>query len=409
MSVELCSLCRKEVVAHKMPLLQRANSSLLFSLPTNILQYIFTFFISKELCSIDSAILNHTYRPIFLSALIQRFQDDRSSLLGSQYYPFELEARWYLCRRIPIAILTLNYHPCPKGMISMNSNFLEELVLVKVTLSHQDILGLGQCFNLKKLSLSSCSFPSNDQITSVFANLSSLDGLEFCHFTMTRSDVEAMSRFCRSLKSLYLGQVKGVRDDELRILVEGCPALLCLRLTRLAITDKSVQMLLNHRPQIESIGIINCDDVSWESVLSLLKEITIPNLFTIKDEEFIISAMDNLLISTGSLENAFDLITCHSLLHRLVELYSRVNSCPVRARVLVFMLQVSKWGYSDQVIESGIVPVVIQLFDSLDEEAKSCSLLLFTAKLLQPHHSHLLSAGILSIFRPQLLDVRSSA
>jgi hypothetical protein len=127
--------------------------------------------------------------------------------------------------------------------------------------------------------------------------------------------------------------VESLGDAKLRILVDGCPSLCSLSLSHLHnITEESVSILGNHRPRIPSIAIRNCRRVRLESVLSLLREITIPTIFlNDDDEELQISSVDNLASSIPiypSLEeNVFitDLLTPDSLVQRLVGLLALGN------------------------------------------------------------------------------------
>jgi hypothetical protein len=249
------------------------NKGQLLTLPFDILPFLFSFLSPKELCCLDSAILNYTDRPLFLSALIQRFTNTESKFIGDS--SDDLMARWYLCRRIPITTLSLSEN-CPIGLISMNSNFLKDVSL-EVSLSNDDLLALENSSHLKKLSLCECSFPINFHLSNILRNLKELENLKLSCVSFSRTEVETLTRSCPLLKNFQISDVKGFGDDELRILAEGFPFLRSLNLNYLDdITDSSVRILANQPPRIASIGVVDCGGVSFASISTLLQKFTIP-------------------------------------------------------------------------------------------------------------------------------------
>jgi hypothetical protein len=391
---------------------QQRKDMALFALPQDLLPFLFSFLSPKELCCLDSAILNHTDRPLFLSALIRRFKNISEILGLRSNSSLSLKARWYLCRSIPVLNLILYEVPCPKGMISRNVTYLREIAFSQTNLEEEDALALDQCSSLKKLKLTGCSFPPNFDISSIFTNITNLEELVLSHVPFaTPTDQQ-----CRSLKSIHLSFVKPFGDDELRILVEGCPSLCSLSLSFLDnITEKSVMMLRNHRPRISSMSLLYCDGLTLGSVLLLLRETTIPTIFNNEDEELWTHALRDLSssipYSSSTEEEIFvtDLLTHESLLERLVELFSIRNRS--RSPLISLFECVAEDGFPHLVEDSQVVPVMLDHLNSFDNtEILSAFLFLETLSSNTNSQHHLLTSGVLSIFRPQklhLLKVRS--
>jgi hypothetical protein len=387
--------------------LQQGSLLSFFTLPTDLLPFIFFFLSPKELCCLDSAILNHKDRPLFLSALIQRFQND--SIFGKSN-SLKYMTRWYLCRRIPITALLVPRVVRPKDMLSMNSNYLKEVCVTEVSLNNEDLIALGQCLNLKKLAFDECSCPPNFNISSILRNLSSLEDLNLRCVPFSRADIEILCQSCPLLTDLKLLSLHDVGDEKLRLLLEGLPALRSLALMELAITDESVRMLLNHRPRIPSIGIAYCESVSSENVLSLLSEIIIPTiLISDGDEELFISAIENLTSSISYFDDQenpdFNRLLAHtSLLNRLVSLVTCCSHA-VRPKILILFHLIVAIGYPRRVVAAGVVPILVRLFNSLNEDEKHTSLSVVEALALT-HPRHVLTSGVLSMFRARHLRVK---
>jgi hypothetical protein len=396
----------------------------LFSLPTDLLPLIFSFLSPKELCCLDSAILNHTDRPLFVSALIQRFTKESifhfrkcyklltiTSIISNiqdkerEEPSMDSYASWYRCRRIPVTTLTLFNTSCPPEMISMNINYLTNIKFVNICLGNEDVVALGRCLNLKTLSL--CDVSTDDGESSIFQNLSSsLEYLKLSDFILFRAEVEAISRSFPSLKSLELSSMEGVGDEELCILVEGFPNLRTLRLSYLIdITDDSVRMLRSHRPRIPLIAIRDCDEVSVASTLSLFREFTISTILSNDgDEDFQLSALENIKFSIldrcmdDGIPEINDLLSQNSLLERLVDLFIARR---LRSIILELLSELVCHG-PDQLVDAGVVPVLIRHFDSFDQrQISNAVLILYVVSKKTSYHELLLSSGVLSVLRPR--------
>jgi hypothetical protein len=390
--------------------MEELPSPLLFTLPTDVLTFIFFFLSPKELCCLDSAILNHTDRSLFLSALIQRFQEE-SAFVGNRNDSLESKSCWYLSRRIPITIINLDHVQCPDGMILLNSNYLKSLILNNAPMEMvEDALALNRCANLKTLKLCD-SFPVNFDGSSIQLNLPHLEELELNVVPFSRQTAEIISQHCQSLKSLRLVYLAGVGDEELRILVEGCSSLRSLKLWTLPdITDESVSLLMNHRPRISSIGIRYCR-VDIDSVMSLLKETTIPTILN-ADEDLQIDALTNFSCSIPNstridISDVTELLSHESLLERLVGHLSVRNR--VRAAAISFFADLAEKGHNWLVFARDVVPVLVHHCDSFDDcEIRDYLRLLANLSSTYDFGHHLLTSGILSLFRPlrlQLLKV----
>jgi hypothetical protein len=378
------------------------NTTTLFTLPSDLLPFVFSFLSPKELCCLDSAILNHTDRTLFLSALLQRFT--KKSLFHGTADSYYTKINWYLCRRIPITSLTLN-EIRPSGLIAMNSISILEINLEKVSLTEEDALGLVHCSNVTHLNFDDILIPTNFDISSIFQNLTNLEHLALSDAPFSSRTAHMISQNCQSLKNLQILNVAGVGDEELRILVEGCHALRSLRLAFLNLTDNSMRMLMNRRPRIQSFGILECQGVSAESVLSLLREINVPTIFNSAGEE--LSALMNLTFSIpllGSDSNNLYLEFFQSLINPFVELLSRSQ---LTQYVLMFYFShLAYCGYHRLLVEGGVVPILVRLFSSYDRgEIEFCTSILQILSSKPSYQQHLLTSGVLSIFRRRLLQL----
>jgi hypothetical protein len=382
--------------------------NLLFStLPSDLLPFIFSFLSPKELCCLDSAILNHTDRPLFLSALLQRLNQNEESknIRCVRMSFFDAIIRWYLCRRIPITNLWLSARFQP-GVILMNSSILKVLLLTEISLNKEDLIALEQCSNLKILIFFGCSCPPKINISSILHNLSRLEELHLGRVPFSRGDIEILCRSCPLLKNLQLSHMERMGDEKLRLLVEGCPSLHSLILESLPITEESVLMLRTHRPLILLVAVKDCFELSLESRLSLLSEITIPTILNNdNDKELQIFALETLVwcIEDDSEEDpqVFELLTNKALLERAVHLLfsgHRVSD------ILPFFTELHNRGCHRLLVDLGIVPFIVRFFNSLEENDKIYCMMILEG-LGRDHTQYLLTSGVLSLFRPHLLKV----
>jgi hypothetical protein len=380
------------------------RNTTLFTLPSDLLPFIFSFLRPKELCCLDSAILNHTDRTLFLSALLQRFT--KKSLFHGTADSYYTEINWYLCRRIPITSLTLN-EIRPSGLIAMNSTSIQEINLEKVILTEEDALGLVHCSNVTHLNFDDILIPTNFDISSIFQNLTNLEHLALSDAPVSSRTAHMISQNCQSLKNLQILNVAGVGDEELRILVEGCHALRSLRLAFLNLTDNSMRMLMSHRPGIQSFGIFECQGVSVQSVLSLLREINVPTIFNSAGEEFSLDALMNLTFSIPDLGRDSDnlyLQFLQSLINPFVELLSRRQL--TQYALIYYFSHLAYCGYHRLLVEGGVVPIMVRHFSSYDRgEIEFCTSLFQILSSKPSCQQHLLTSGVLSIFRRCLLQL----
>jgi hypothetical protein len=388
--------------------------NLLFSLPSDLLPFIFSFLSPKELCCLDSAALNHTSRQVFLSALIKQFQNGEfnfgdSFFIGVPHKNVEFQTRWYLCRRIPLSKIFFRKISCPTEIISMNLNSLKEINLGEITLASEDALALTHCSHLKILSISRCLFPVNHDLSSFLKNLTSLEVLSLSHVRFSKLIAQTISQHCRSLKSIQFDSLN-IGDDELRILAEGCSSLRSLRLSSLDnLTDEAIKMLMNHRPQIPSVAVCSCEGVSEDILLSLLREITIPAIFNEGDEDLQICALKDLSDSIPYFSDEDDdnelfvsnLLTHDSLSQRLVALLRLRNR--MHLSLISFFQTIVGNGYPHLVVDMAVVPVLVHQYETFNLSEMTHLLRLLKVLSSQPScQEHLLTSGVLSIFRPHL-------
>jgi hypothetical protein len=385
---------------------------MLFFLPDDLLPLIFSFLSPETLCLLDCAILNHTYRPFFLSGLIRSFP--KKNVIRTNTWCPQSMFDWYVCRRISVTEIFLIKTISSAEIYSMNSHSLENLVFIEVHLSNELLLAISQCWNLKLLSFSNCSFPPSFEITSIVKNLKHLESFRVNNMMtpLSRQVIESLSRSCPSLMTIDISFVQGMGDIELLCLIRGCPHLRTLSLSGVGITDNSVRMLMNHHPAIPLICIHSCAGVSWENLVSLLRGNTIPRIFNNEDQElqrlalvhldcFIYSVSSNSPL--GENPRILDLLSHNSLLGRLIEFV------PTNARlgrwVSLILLELARYGYHRHVVDAGAIPVFVRSSHSSKTPDGHFLMLLEVLSSHPQYHPHLLSAGVLSMFRPSLLDV----
>jgi hypothetical protein len=373
-------------------------TSPLFTLPADLLPLIFSFLSPKDLCRLDSAVLNHTDRSIFLPALSQRFYNV-SDLSGDGRTKLMID--WYLCRRIPVTTLDLRSVGASKviTLISINSKTLKEITLYAISLILQDapalVLALGDCSTLKKVTINQCAISSGLDLSSILPKV---------------TGIETLPLIFPSLKFLNLSYLFDLGDVQLRRLVESSPSLRSLRLSNLvSITNESVRMLMSHLPRIPSIGIRSCSGVSWESALPLLREITIPTIFNSDgDEELQMDALDNLTYSIKGLSSTtphlIDFLSSELVVKRLLDLMC-LKSGQFRCEIVSFILVIYQ-VHAQLVVDAGTIPVLIRLFPSFTvlERFHSMNILESLSDHID-YRPHILSSGVLSIFRTELLQV----
>jgi hypothetical protein len=397
----------------------------LFALPGDLLPMIFSFLSPKELCCLDSAVLNHTDRPIFLSALIQSFQTGKSDfeLNGSGkkkkvYSCFcKVYSRWYLCRRIPIKKLVIEEFSCPKGMISMNSTSLQFINLSNPpVLDPEDLFAIHQCTNLKHFYFHGVSFPADFDIASIYQNLTCLETLELGDIPFSRSATEAICR-CRSLKLLELSFLKDFGDDDLRLLIEDLPSSIhLLKLNSLGITDESLRMLISRHPRLPAIAIRDDDEdatLSWDAFFSYLQVFTIPQVFNDENPESQFCSMVTLR-DTASFNSPFSddqisaLFEIDNLLMRLVELLSTHYREKLGFFIVQFFALAAEHGYHRVLADIGALSAVVCF--SLEGEYIGQSLQFLKSFLVHNDcHFQLLTSGVLSLYRHKVSHLNHSS
>jgi hypothetical protein len=240
-------------------------------------------------------------------------------------------------------------------MISKNSKSLQTLTVANVYLEPKVLVTIGKCTNLKSLCFNRCHVShKSGKVASMYENLSNLETLELIQFPFSRATAETISRCCRSLRSLKF-IFSGVEDDELRLLVKGCPRLRYLKLHFTEVTDDSVEMLMNHRPRITAIAISDCEYLSWQSQLSLLRQVIIPAIFDETDPETQVAAMQVLCEHSSDhffpQQRLADLVNTDSLLVRLVDLMSTADH--LRSHVMNFFTDLVQRGYRKALTDVG--------------------------------------------------------
>jgi hypothetical protein len=212
---------------------------------------------------------------------------------------------------------------------------------------------------------------------------------------------------CPSLKDIQLIAVHGVGDAELRVLLEGCPSLRSLKLTCLDITEASAQMLMSRHPRIPVIAI--CDyGVSWDSILTLLREFTIPTIFNEDDPESQVSAIHALCYILANPYVADyhiqGILNSSFLLQRLAKLLATNPNESIRFTLMRFFGQLADRGYHRVLIDSGAISTAIRL--TLERQLICViSFKLFASIAISGCRHELLSLGVLSLFRSQVSSV----
>jgi hypothetical protein len=395
-----CAVCRR-----KMGKKHKFEAQWLFSLPNDLLVFLFLYLREKELCCLDSAILNHPERTLFLSVLRQRFREG-SCMISILVKSWESKCRWFLRRNIPISFLLCCKTDClEEEMISMNSSTLTTINLNGCSITHKNALALGHCSKLKSLNLKHCSLPLGFDIASIFATLTTLEDFKLDQGSFNGIAVENLSRYCSSLKFLSLSTVVGFGDDDLRCLVDGCHSLCSLTLSHVSITDESVRIILEHHRRIPTVGINFCDGVNLERISRLLRETTVPQLFG-SNVKIQLAAIANFSFSIpfhhpDSTVQTIELISDDSLLVRMVEHLS--SNAQLRPKVMDFIWHFCRCGGFLIIVNFGIPSILFQHLNSFDE----CELMgvFVILQFLLDHvnyHEYILSSGFLSIFRTRI-------
>ena len=380
----------------------KKRTMLFARLPSDLLPQLLSYLHSTELRSLDTAILNHNDRPVFLAALLVRFQRDSS--LSFWFSIPHSDVHWYACRRIPIATLDCFRIDIPPEVISRYRHSLKEISCSTSKLSLESLAALGECSQLERLEICyDCTLPSGFEIGSILINLTNLTSLKLRKVPFSRTTIEMISRGCQSLQSLELSFISYVGDDELSCLVAGCPSLHSLKLYSVDITDSSVRMLLSMRHRIKSIGIGDCAAVSWDSMSLLLREITIPQIFeSVESEsEVRVSAVDHLFSAIPSARDPDPRIIAFlsaGLMSQLVDLLSLTSDEQLRVVLLMSFPNLHD-DYLSLVVDAGLVPVVVRLTHQLGEDIFLPFHLLFSLSRMSHLQRRLLSCGVLSIFR----------
>lgn len=379
----------------------------LLSLPSDILLILLAYLFPKDRCLLDSAILNHSYRPIFLQSLFDFYDSPsytQSLLLIKQGCPSQIA--WHRFRKLSIKRIRI---------WSSDETWSDHLRTFQSTLTHISLLSqhliyseldiLRECPHLQVLEFCQCRLPASYTFTEHIRQFSQVPSIRIetyfnysTDFQYVRTSTVVTGLSFPSIFCLYLTRLNVV-DVELRSIFLACSSLQSLHLIDVAIEDETLLLLPTICPSLRTVHIRQCERVSFEAMLSILRHYTIPNLMNLdppKLEVEIDSFREglSLIIQTHSP----DVVISRDLMKRLLSLLKpHCSSALIRSiSSLFYLISMSYFGFF--ILEFSVLPLFFKLYTSIPELALLDSILRIVTSLLvqESHHAQIVSQRILA-------------
>jgi hypothetical protein len=250
---------------------------MLFSLPIDLLRVVFDYFNLKDFAQLDRSILSHSVRPIFTEALTGY---EVLSIRNISCTCLLLE--WLTSRRILITSVTLSEYSSSiaQDFIAGNRSCLQSMKFLEdcnEDLDDSVFTHLKECQNLNTISFESCDQITDKGLVTLLQNeFFSLKTLELsdCSSLTTEIATVIASR-CSQLQHLNLSGCGLVADANVEAILRGCPILLSLDLSKTSISEASVRQVLTSYPNLQSLGLTDCENVSHATKVEALRRISL--------------------------------------------------------------------------------------------------------------------------------------
>jgi hypothetical protein len=322
---------------------------MLFLLPIDLLRFILKFLTLNELGLFDRVIVSHSPRSQFLEAL-----RGHEILLLEKISCNARILHWLTTRHISVSTIVISEYISSSclPLILQNKLSLQNIKFLETCdgVDQEVLCALSQCAHLDSLSFSLCHQINDESVQLLLEpqgdpkarKMKSLKSLEFVNCSsLTNQTALHIALFCASLQHLNLSGFVHLSDLEIEAIVQGCPQLASLDLSRTAITEVSVRRILDSYPQLHTLILSNCVGVSNALKVTALRMISLPQIYS--------TVPELQLLGTISLRKAFSdgcfpiLSPCLQSLHLLFNLLTEIHF-PI-----------------DEVVELGVVSRLIEL------------------------------------------------
>jgi hypothetical protein len=272
---------------------------MLFSLPIDLLRVVFDYLSLKELVNLDRSILSHSLRPLFTEALTgyEILSLDKLSCNC-------LFLEWVTSRRFLVTCANLSEYSSSIARAFFAAN-RSSLRVIKFFGSCGELLDdsvftyLKECPRLNTISFDTCGRITDDGVQCLLTEapttetmeettssnskefLSSLKTLEFSDcFSLTNKIATFVAQTCPKLHHLNLSGIDRLADPDVDAIIEGCPLLLSLDLSKTSITDAAVRQILEAYPNLQTLTLYNCNGVSLATKAEVLRRISLREIQT---------------------------------------------------------------------------------------------------------------------------------
>lgn len=225
-------------------------------LPREIFNLILQYLNIKELSNFDQAVLNHTLRPQYLSAI-------RNLIIEEYYAPAPwpepgTNLEWIMTRGVlPLKITLNHYKPEMTELVNFSRTFFNTLCLGDRKFPLDLFCSLQECPSLTNLQLNHC-----DSVTTEMFNNFLLFNPQLESLMITRQssfDLNSCLLICHHLKYLDLPYNYWINDDFVSQLCGAKFDLYSLDLSGSFIGNTSVQLLLDTFPNLHYLCLIDCN------------------------------------------------------------------------------------------------------------------------------------------------------
>lgn len=251
--------------------------SLLFKLlPNEIIRYILKYLNLKEISYFEISLSNNNERTLFLNLISKLKISSFSFVISSNNLLNYLIKRKILLNEITIKFNSLELNE----LIELNKNELKSVTLLCSEITDNLLMKLKECNQVDTLTLDSCINVTHGGFKELFSIPNKLKKITINNcIQLTNQSIRSVLTISSNLQYLKISGIESIFDDEIFFLIKNCPDFRVLFLNRVNITDRSIQALLKDSPNIQSIILEDCFNISTSIILSILQLVSSKMLF----------------------------------------------------------------------------------------------------------------------------------
>lgn len=249
------------------------SAEILAKCPIDILRVILNYLKVLDIVKFDTSLVNHSARSVYLQAIKGR---DFSTYFHDKIELNIPQIHWLSLRQVSIPYLYLpsssqvesylsgSFEEDCAALIRQNSQILKTISIPNCQFNGVFFNSMRNCGNLIEIQLPNGQF-SDDQFIQLIESISNLEieklDISGCHRLTSRS-IDILCEFCPHIQGLVLGNLQFLDDLVMSKVFNACTKIRSLDLSGTLITDKSVNSILEVYPDLESLRVHDCKNVT---------------------------------------------------------------------------------------------------------------------------------------------------